>query len=52
MTRREKTDAELGGLVYSLTPRITDHELEWYKRPATLGTAVLALTLVLNIIFW
>ena len=44
--------AVLGGLVYSLTPRITDHELVWYKRPAALGVAVLALTLVLNIIFW
>ena len=52
MTRRDNTDAELGGLVYSLTPRITDRELVWYKRPATLGVAVLALTLVLNIIFW
>jgi SSS family solute:Na+ symporter len=52
VTRREKTDAELGGLVYSLTPRIKDHELEWYQRPATLGAAVLGLTLVLNIIFW
>jgi solute:Na+ symporter, SSS family len=51
-TRREKTDEELGGLVYSLTPRITDDELVWYKRPATLGATVLALTLVLNVIFW
>jgi SSS family solute:Na+ symporter len=51
-TRRDKTDQELGGLVYSLTPRITDHELVWYKRPATLGVTVLALTLVLNIVFW
>jgi SSS family solute:Na+ symporter len=52
LTRRDKTDAELGGLVYSLTPRIKDHELVWYQRPATLGVAVLALTLVLNIVFW
>jgi solute:Na+ symporter, SSS family len=51
-TQRDKTDAELGGLVYSLTPRITDHELVWYKRPAMLGVTVLALTLVLNIVFW
>ena len=50
--RRHKTDDELRGLVYSLTPRITDAELVWYKRPATLGVTVLALTLVLNIIFW
>jgi SSS family solute:Na+ symporter len=52
VTRRNKTDAELGGLVYSLTPRITDRDLVWYQRPATLGVAVLGLTLVLNIIFW
>jgi solute:Na+ symporter, SSS family len=51
-TRGEKTDQELSGLVYSLTPRITDQEMVWYKRPATLGIAVLALTLVLNIVFW
>jgi len=51
-TTRHKTDEELRGLVYSLTPRITDHELVWYKRPAALGIAVLALTLVLNIVFW
>jgi SSS family solute:Na+ symporter len=51
-TRRDKSDAELGGLVYSLTPRIRDLDMVWYKRPATLGVVVLALTLVLNIIFW
>jgi SSS family solute:Na+ symporter len=51
-TRRDKTDAELGGLVYSLTPRITDREIVWYKRPAALGVTVLAFTLVLNIVFW
>ena len=51
-TRGNKTDDELRGLVYSLTPRITDAELVWYKRPAALGVAVLALTLVLNVIFW
>jgi solute:Na+ symporter, SSS family len=51
-TTRYKTDEELRGLVYSLTPRIRDHDLAWYQRPATLGMAVLALTLVLNIVFW
>jgi SSS family solute:Na+ symporter len=51
-TRGHKTDDELRGLVYSLTPRITDAELVWYKRPVALGVAVLALTLVLNVIFW
>ena len=51
-TRRNKSDADLKGLVYALTPRLTDHELSWYKRPATLGAVVLGLTLVLNVIFW
>ena len=51
-TRRNKSDAELKGLVYSLTPRQKDEGLPWFKRPATLGVIVLALALVLNIIFW
>jgi SSS family solute:Na+ symporter len=51
-TRRNKSDDELKGLVYALTPRLTDHEIVWYKRPATLAVLVLALTLVLNVIFW
>ncbi len=52
VTRRGKSDEELTGLVYALTPRQTDAGLTWYQRPATLGLAVLGLTLVLNIIFW
>ncbi len=51
-TRRTKSDEELRGLVYALTPRLSDHDLAWYKRPATLGVVVLGLTLVLNVIFW
>jgi SSS family solute:Na+ symporter len=52
LTRRTKSDEELKGLVYALTPRITDRDLVWYKRPATLGVVVLGLALVLNVIFW
>jgi SSS family solute:Na+ symporter len=52
LTRRNKSDDDLKGLVYSLTPRLKDRELVWYKRPATLGVVVLGLTVVLNIIFW
>ena len=52
LTTRTKSDDELRGLVYALTPRITDRDLPWYKRPATLAVAVLALTVVLNVIFW
>jgi SSS family solute:Na+ symporter len=52
VTARNKSDDELKGLVYALTPRQPDHELHWYKRPAALGVVVLGLTLVLNILFW
>jgi solute:Na+ symporter, SSS family len=52
VTARNKSDDELRGLVYALTLRQTDHDLAWYKRPATLGVVVLGLTLVLNVIFW
>ena len=52
MTRRNKTDEQLKGLVYSLTPKLeTGHE-PWYKRPVTIGILVLAAAMVLNIIFW
>ena len=52
VTSRNKSDEELKGLVYSLTPRQQDGRLPWLKRPATLGVIVLGLTAVLNIIFW
>jgi SSS family solute:Na+ symporter len=47
-----KTDDQLKGLVYSLTPKIKDHDIPWYKQPATLGIIVLAGAVVLNVIFW
>ncbi len=52
LTPRNKSDEELKGLVYSLTPRQQDSALPWHKRPATLGVVVLGLTAVLNILFW
>jgi SSS family solute:Na+ symporter len=51
-TRRTKTDEELKGLVYSLTPKIKDEEAAWYLRPAVLGVVLLACCVILNIIFW
>jgi SSS family solute:Na+ symporter len=51
LTPRVKTDAELKGLVYSLTPKQESVEKHWYEKPAVLGIIILALTLVLNIIF-
>ena len=53
LTQRTKSDGELKGLVYSLTPRIKDHEgMPWYRQPATLGVLVLGFALVLNVVFW
>jgi SSS family solute:Na+ symporter len=52
VTARKKTDEELRGLVYSLTPRIKEEGLVWYKQPAVLGVIVLAAAIILNIIFW
>jgi len=51
-TKANKTDDELRGLVYSLTPKTKDEGAPWYSRPATLGVIVLAGALVLNVIFW
>jgi SSS family solute:Na+ symporter len=52
VTKRTKTDAELTGLVYSLTPKIVDANEAWYLRPAVLGVILLAVCAILNVIFW
>jgi len=52
-TRQKKSDDQLRGLVYSLTPRIKeDRHLAWYLRPAVLAAILIAVTVALNIIFW
>ena len=50
-TRRTKTNEELKGLVYSLTPKLKDDEQAWYLRPAVLGIVLLGACVVLNLIF-
>ena len=49
---KPRPDAELVGLVYSLTERPKEDGGAWYLRPATLGAIVLAGTLLLNIVFY
>lgn len=49
---RPRPEAELTGLVYSLTPRQDDGEKRWYMRPAVLGVIVLACVALLNIVFY
>ncbi len=51
-TARTKTDEELTGLVYSLTPKIVDHEDSWFLRPSVIGILLLVGCVILNIIFW
>ena len=40
-TSRTKTDEQLKGLVYSLTPKIVDHDQPVWQRPAVVGTVLL-----------
>jgi SSS family solute:Na+ symporter len=49
---RPRPDAELVGLVYSLTERPRDGHLPWHERPAVLGAIVLACAGALNLYFW
>lgn len=53
MTKQQKSDEELKGLVYSLTPReLSDKHLPWYERPAGLAILVGVISVVLTIMFW
>ena len=51
-TKRTKTDAELKGLVYSMTPRVTAGDQPFFLRPGVLGSILLIGCVILNIIFW
>jgi SSS family solute:Na+ symporter len=52
LATRPRPDEELRGLVYSLTPRLSEGDVVWYERPTVLGAIVLAIALLLNIIFF
>jgi SSS family solute:Na+ symporter len=52
LVTRPRPDAELVGLVYSLTEKSQEGHLPWYKKPAVLAAVVGVLTILLNIIFW
>jgi SSS family solute:Na+ symporter len=57
LATRPKAEAELVGLVYSLTPReslrasTTGEDAGWYRRPGLLAAIVLVITIVLNLVF-
>ena len=52
ITTQTKTNEQLKGLVYSLTPKLKDEEKHWYLRPAVLGLILLGCCVILNFIFW
>jgi SSS family solute:Na+ symporter len=51
LATRPRPDAEMKGLVYSLTERLSATGLKWYARPWVIAVFVLAATIVLNLIF-
>ena len=51
MLTRPRAEAELTGLVYSLTPKPASDAQSAWEKPAFLGIATLALLLVLNLFF-
>jgi SSS family solute:Na+ symporter len=51
-TQRTKSDDQLKGLVYSLTPKIVEHDVPVWQRPAVVGIVLLIACVILNIIFW
>ncbi len=52
VTKQQKTDAELHGLVYSLTPRTLAETGPWYQRPVGLAIIVGVICVILSILFW
>ena len=52
LTKRLKSDEDLKGLVYSLTPRIKEDVKHWYQTPGFMAIVVGAIALVLSILFW
>jgi SSS family solute:Na+ symporter len=52
LSKRSKSDAELNGLVYSMTPKLDDSGVIWYQRPWFLASIVGLIMIVLSIIFW
>jgi SSS family solute:Na+ symporter len=53
LATKPRPESELQGLVYALTEKQQDHAgAAWYTKPVLLAIIVLALTLILNIIFF
>ncbi len=51
-TKRTKSDGELKGLVYSLTPKYKEEGVKWYQSSEVLAIIIGLVAIVLSIIFW
>ena len=52
-TKQLKTDDDLRGLVWSLTPKTKDEPgIPWYEKPVVMAAIIGAISIVLTIIFW
>jgi SSS family solute:Na+ symporter len=51
LATRPREEADLVGLVYSLTPKPAEGHLSWYQKPAALAVGVLGILIVLNLVF-
>ncbi len=51
-TRQKKTDEELKGLVYSLTPKASEGHIAGHKKTHVLALVVLAILIILSVLFW
>ena len=52
LVTKPKPDAELVGLVYSLTPLAKEEHTSFWHRPLVWGVIALILLVILQIIFW
>jgi len=52
LVTRPRAPEQLRGLVYGLTPQPVDTAVSWFQRPVTLAVVVLAVTVVLNAVFF
>lgn len=49
---KPKPVAELWGLCWGLTEPVQTRHMSWYRQPVILAIIVLAITVVLNVVFW
>lgn len=52
LATRPRPDAELEGLVYSLTPHRADDVKAWYEKPSVFAVAVMVAMIALNVMFY